>query len=90
MLIQLYLCGIGLEALPASLSAFVLETACLNGLSFWPYVDGTGLIMLLHDTTANFLLLRPRWGARVWFTIRFCMDSPTIIKNLSKACGQFS
>ena len=30
-----------LEALPA----FVLETVCLNRLSFWSYVDGTGLIM---------------------------------------------
>ena len=43
-----------------------------------------------NDTNANFVLLKPRWGARGRFAIRFCMDSPTIIKNLSKASGQFS
>jgi len=43
-----------------------------------------------NDTNANFVLFSPRWGSRGWFAIRFCMDSPTIIKNLSKASGQFS
>jgi len=44
-----YSCDIALEALPA----FVLETVCLNRLSFWSYVDGKGLIMLFHGRMAT-------------------------------------
>ena len=45
----IYVTYIALEALPA----FVLETVCLNRLSFWSYVDGKGLIMLFHGRMAT-------------------------------------